>query len=29
MGPLDATGKRVMKEVIEGSLSGSKLGAKK
>jgi hypothetical protein len=29
MGPLDATGKRLMKEAIEGSLSGRKFGEKK
>lgn len=28
-GPLDERGKRVMKEVIEGSLSGRKIGGKK
>jgi hypothetical protein len=29
MGPLDANGKRLMKEVIEGSFSGQKIGGKK
>ena len=29
MGPLDATGKRLMKEAIEGSFSGQKIGGKK
>jgi hypothetical protein len=29
MGPLDATAKRVMKEAIEGSLSGKKIGGQK
>ena len=29
MGPLDASGKRLMKEAIEGSLSGGKFGGKK
>jgi hypothetical protein len=29
IGPLDATGKRLMKEAIEGSLSGQKIGGKK
>ena len=29
MGPLDATGKRLMKEAIEGHLSGRKIGGNK
>ena len=29
MGPLDATGKRLMKEAIEGPLSGRKFGGQK
>jgi hypothetical protein len=29
MGPLDATGKRIMKEAIESPLSGAKIGVKK
>ena len=29
MGPLDANGKRIMKEVIESPLSGRKIGGKK
>lgn len=29
MGPLDANGKRLMKEVIEGHVSGRKIGEKK